>query len=281
MPRLFQIGRTRRYRRTHMTAGAGLTVGALVLGSAAIFIVASGHGSTPAAQSAAFSAGIGGHHSRGGRNQGSSQDASSSSRLAGTNQQMFTQIAQHGTRADVQRGTVVSVSKHSLVVRSGRRARHRWVLTANTQFDNAADLTVDPSASPSPSASATPSPSASPSPTASTETVTVSVPETDLIVTVTITGHTATITQVTTATSSASPSPDPTTTGSDATSVAKGDLAVVIGTRSHGVLHADIVLYVVPSDPSPSPSASASTSPSPSPSPSVSDSPVPTPSLIL
>lgn len=278
MPRLFRIGRTRRYRRTHKTAGVGLTIGALVLGGAAISIAAFGHG-IQAAQSAAFSAGIGSHHSRGesGRNQGSSQGASSSSQPAGANQQTFTQTGQHGRRVDVQRGTVVFVSQHSLVVRSGKRARHRWVLTANTQFDNAADLTADPSASPSP----TPSPSTSPTPTPSTETVTVSVPETDLIVTVTITGDTATITQVTTATSSASPSPDPTTTDSDATSVAKGDLAVVIGTRSHGVLHADIVLYVVPSDPSPSPSASASPSPSPSPSPSASDTPVASPSLIL
>ncbi len=276
MSRLFRIGRTRRYRRTRMKAGVGLTIGALVLGGAAISIAAFGHG-IQAAQSAAFSAGFGGHHSRGegGWNQGSS----SSSQPADANQQTFTQTGQHGRRADVQRGTVVFVSQDSLVVRSGRRGRHRWALTANTQFDNAADLTVDPSASPSP----TPSPS----PTASTETVTVSVPETDLIVTVTITGGTATITQVTTATSSASPSPDPTTTDSDATSVAKGDLAVVIGTRSHGVLNADLVLFVVPSDPSPSPSASASPSPSPTPSPSpsptpsASDSPVVSPSLIL
>jgi hypothetical protein len=279
MPRLFRIGRARRYRRTHRTASVGLTIGALVLGGATVFIAASGHGSTQAAQSAAFSAGFGGHHSRGesGRNQGSSPSASSSSQLAGTNQQTFTQAGQHGGRVDVQRGTVVFVSQHSLVVRSGRRGRHRWVLTANTQFDNAADLTADPTASPSPTPSA--------SPTASTETVTVSVPETDFSVTVTITGDTATITQVTTtATSTASPSPDPTTTDSDATSVAKGDLAVVIGARSHGVLHADIVLYVVPSDPSPSPSASASTSaspsPSPSPTPSVSDLPAPIASLI-
>ena len=147
MPRLFRIGRTRRYRRTHMKAGVGLTIGALVLGGAAISIAAFGHG-IQAAQSAAFSAGFAGHHSRGegGRNQGFSQGASFSSQPAGTSQQTFTQTGQHGRRVDVQRGTVVFVSQHSLVVRSGRRARHRWVLTANTQFDNAADLTVDPSA---------------------------------------------------------------------------------------------------------------------------------------
>ncbi len=87
-------------------------------------------------------------------------------------------------------------------------------------------------------------------PSAASQTVTINVAGTDLTVTVTITRSTATVSQTATMPSNANPwwSPSTTTTSAWTTAtptskLARGDLALVVGSRSHGLLHAQIVLF--------------------------------------
>jgi hypothetical protein len=124
-------------------------------------------------------------------------------------------------------------------------------------------------------------------PSAQPESATVQVPGTDLTVTVTITENTANVAQTGTMPATGSSVADPATmtesawmTAGSKTDLTRGDLVMVVGTRSHGLLHADIVLYMpqnagdaTPS-PTPSPSVSVSVSASPTPSPSASPSPI-------
>jgi hypothetical protein len=84
-----------------------------------------------------------------------------------------------------------------------------------------------------------------PSPMA--QTVTVQVANTDLTVTVTVTRSTATVNQTATMPANAMPAPMASTFTMNAwlaaNSLARGDLAVIVGTRSHWTLHAQLVLF--------------------------------------
>jgi hypothetical protein len=87
-------------------------------------------------------------------------------------------------------------------------------------------------------------------PTAASQTVTVNVTGTDLTVTVTITKNTATVSQTATMPANANPWWSPSTTTQSAwmtatpmTKLARGDLALIVGSRAHGLLHAQIVLF--------------------------------------
>jgi hypothetical protein len=84
-------------------------------------------------------------------------------------------------------------------------------------------------------------------PTTAPQTVTVQVANTDLTVTVTITRSTATVSQTATTPANTMPVRSPFTFTQSAwqaaSSVARGDLAVVVGTRSHWTLHAQLVLF--------------------------------------
>jgi hypothetical protein len=119
-------------------------------------------------------------------------------------------------------------------------------------------------------------------PDAAPQTVTIVVAGTDLTVTVTVTRSTATVSQTATTPAFGTPYRDPATTTQSAwatvsstTMLARGDLVMVTGTRSHGVLNAEIVLYAPLSAgdvggpfQGAQPGAAATASPSPSPSPS-------------
>jgi len=84
-------------------------------------------------------------------------------------------------------------------------------------------------------------------PTTAPQTVTVQVANTNLTVTVTITRSTATVSQTATTPANTAPTWSPGTYTQNAwqatSSVARGDLAVVVGTRSHWTLHAQLVLF--------------------------------------
>jgi hypothetical protein len=84
-------------------------------------------------------------------------------------------------------------------------------------------------------------------PTATPQTVTVQVANTNLTVTVTITRSTATVSQTATTPANAMPTWSPSTYTQNAwratSSIARGDLAVVVGARSHETLHAQLVLF--------------------------------------
>ncbi len=84
-------------------------------------------------------------------------------------------------------------------------------------------------------------------PAAVPETASVQVANTDLTVTVTVTGGTATVSQTATTPATGAPVPDQVTFTQNAwqatDSIARGDLAVVVGMRSHGTLHAQLILF--------------------------------------
>jgi hypothetical protein len=178
----------------------------------------------------------------------------------------FSQTWQHGELLAIQRGIVVLATHRFLIVRSGNGSLHLWLLSGATKFQNVSSTTAGTSAL---TANATATAQAmklgnmlpattllagSPTtaaamltPTTAPQTVTVQVANTDLTVTVTITRSTATVSQTATTPANATPAPNPSTFSQDAwqatSSVARGDLALVVGTRSHGTLHAQLVLF--------------------------------------
>jgi hypothetical protein len=84
-------------------------------------------------------------------------------------------------------------------------------------------------------------------PSVAPQTVTVQVANTDLTVTVTVTRSTATVNQTATTPTNAMPTAMASSYTMNAwqttSSVARGDLAVIVGTRSHWLLHARLVLF--------------------------------------
>ena len=89
--------------------------------------------------------------------------------------------------------------------------------------------------------------SQSATPTPAAQTVTVQVANTNLTVTVTVTRTTATVRQTATMPQAAMPAWNPVTFTQNAWqathALARGDLALVVGTRSHWTLHARLVLF--------------------------------------
>jgi hypothetical protein len=84
-------------------------------------------------------------------------------------------------------------------------------------------------------------------PTPAAQTVTVQVAGTDLTVTVTVTRSMATVSQTATMPQAAMPTWHPVTFTQNAWqathTLARGDLALVVGFRSHWTLHAQLVLF--------------------------------------
>jgi hypothetical protein len=274
MQRRSQMSRPRRNRRSNMK----IIAGGIVLGvsAAAIGISVASHGSgTVAAQSASYSSRS---HTKGmsewsllnsAMDGWGSSMRSSLSQLASVNQQTFSQTTQHDKTLDVQRGIVVFASQHFLILQSKNGDLHLWALSGHTQFQNEANSTNGSTALSTNSSVSrqavqgglmTPevnmmigdatTAEAMLTPTSQPQTTTIQVAGTDLTVTVTITRNTATMTQTATVPSSGLPVSDPTTmttsawsTAGNTTNLARGDLILAVGTRSHGLLHASLILY--------------------------------------
>ncbi|MGH3149316.1 MAG: hypothetical protein ACRDOB_01100 [Streptosporangiaceae bacterium] len=199
----------------------------------------------------------------------------------------YTQTPHQGQTLDLQRGIVVLATKKFLLIRSANGSLHLWLLSGRTRFQNV-------SASTSGTAALTASTSAtqqamtvgnmlpattllagSPTtaawmltPTTAPVTVSVQVAGTDLTVTVTVTRSMATVSQTATMPATTMPAPAPVTFSQPAwqtaNSLARGDLVLIAGTRAHGTLHAQLVLF----SPLSSGDVGARTaSPTPSPSP--------------
>jgi hypothetical protein len=179
----------------------------------------------------------------------------------------FSQTWHHGKTLDIQRGIVVLATRRFLVLQSANRSLHLWLLSPGTKFRNVSGtaagtsaLTASTTATQQAMVSGNMTPAAtllagSPltaaamlTPTATPETVSVQVANTDLTVTVTVTRSTATVSQTATTPATSMPVADPVTFTQNAwhptASVARGDLAVVVGTRSHWTLHAQLVLFI-------------------------------------
>ena len=263
--------RNGRSRAAVLKTRAGIAT-AVVLGSGAIAGVAmaassdsGGIAAAPAAHSARFS------------NEGTilstaladwnSSQQGTYSQLAGlTSARGFSQTSHHGQTLDIQRGIVVLATNQFIVLQSANGSLHLWLVSAGTTFQNVSSTTAGTAAltastfatqqamqsgdmipattllAGSPTTAA-----AMLTPAPAPQTVTVQVANTDLTVTVTVARNTATVSQTATTPANAMPTPMATSYTMNAwqaaNSVARGDLAVIVGTRSHWTLHAQLVLF--------------------------------------
>jgi hypothetical protein len=273
------MGRDRRYgRRANMKARVGITAAAVIGGGAiAIAAVASSHGSSPTAQAAGYSARASHTSTTSEWNQLNSamngwarSTSSSMSTLASmTSQRTFSQTSKHGKTLAEQRGIVVLATKKFIILQSSNGSLHLWVLSGKTKVQNVssntagtAAMTANTSATKQAMQSSNMIPATtlmagSPlvasrmlTPSPAPQTITVQVSGTDLTVTVTIAQTTATVSQTATMPASGNPTWSPSTTtvnpfmgAATMPMLARGDLATIVGTRSHNLLHAQIVLF--------------------------------------
>jgi hypothetical protein len=161
---------------------------------------------------------------------------------------------------------VVLATRKFLVVRSANGSLHLWLLSGRTRFQNVSAtnmgmraLTASTSAAQQAMTSGNMTPATtllagSPTtaasmltPTPAAQTVTVQIANTNLTVTVTVTRSMATVSQTATTPLNSMPTWSPVTFTQGAwmapNMVARGDLALVTGTRSHWTLKAQLVLF--------------------------------------
>jgi hypothetical protein len=253
--------------RTRVGIAAAVLAGGGAIGVAAV--AATSHPAATAAEPAAYTSWSG--------NEGTMLSAAMSdwswSRQAAYSQlarltwaRGFSQTWHHGKLLAVQRGIVVLATHRFLILRSADGSLHLWLLSGATKFQNVSSTTGGTAALTASTTAtrqamnfgnmvpATTMVAGSPvtaaamlTPTTAPQTVTVRVANTDLTVTVTITRSTATVSQTATTPANAMPVPSPATFTQNAwqatSSIARGDLAVVVGTRSHWTLHAQLVLF--------------------------------------
>ncbi|MDQ2813576.1 MAG: hypothetical protein M3Z75_17340 [Actinomycetota bacterium] len=183
-----------------------------------------------------------------------------------TQARQFSQVRYGHRILGVQRGIVVLATRKFLILQSANGSLHLWLLSGATRFADVAStaagtaaLTASTSATQQAMSSGNMIPATtllagSPvtaarllTPTPSAQTVSVQVADTDLTVTVTVVRTMATVSQTATTPLNAAPAPNPVTFRQNAwqatNALARGDLAVVLGSRSHGTLHATLVLF--------------------------------------
>jgi hypothetical protein len=269
------MARNRRYGRSR-TAAMKTRVGiatAVVLGSGAIagVALATSHSGIVAAP-AAHTSRVGNQTNEGTMlatalaDWGSSTQTSYSQLSQMTSMRNYSQTSHKGKTLDVQRGIVVLATKNFIILQSANGSLHLWLVSGATKFQNVSNttagtaaLTANTSATQQAMQSGNMIPATtllagSPTtaaamltPSTAPVTVTVQVAGTDLTVTVTVTRSTATVNQTATMPMNAMPTSMPSTTTMNAwqamSGLARGDLAVVAGTRSHHMLHAQLVLF--------------------------------------
>lgn len=268
------MGRDRRNGRPNIKTRVGIATAVLVGGGAiGVAAMAASHGASPAAQSAGYSSRIShGHYTSEWSQLNSALTGWGSSRmntLASMTQRTFTQTAQHGKTLAEQRGIVVLATHKFLIVQSANGSLHLWLLSGKTTIQNVASSTSGTHAMTGNSSATTQAmqsgnmiPAAtlmagSPltasqmlTPARTPVTVTVQVAGTNLTVTVTISQTTATVSSTATMPQTGNPMWSPSTitqnawtTAANGSKLARGDLVLVVGTRSHNLLHAQIVLF--------------------------------------
>jgi hypothetical protein len=272
------MARNRRYargRQAVLRTRAGLVTavlacGAIAAGAIAIAAVtASGHSAAMAASPAAYSArssseGAVLNSALGHWN--SSRQASYSDLASLTQVQGYSQTKHQGQTLDIQRGVVVLATTNYLILQSANGSLHLWLLSSATQVQDVAGTTAGTMAMTASSnatqqaitsgnmipattllAGSPTTAAAMLTPAAVPQTESVRVANTDLTVTVTVTRATASVSQTATTPATGAPVPDQTSFTQYAwqatDSIARGDLAVVVGTRSSGTLHAQVILF--------------------------------------
>jgi len=262
--------RDRRYGKSPVKTRVGIATALLVGGAvAAGAALAANHGATATATSAAYSSHAG--------NEGTILSSAMSNwnwarrtsyaQLAQLTQaRQFSQVNHRGKTVAIQRGIVVLATKKFLILQSANGSLHLWLLSGATKFQNVSNtmagtqaLTASTSAAQQAMASGNMIPATSLlagspttaaallTPTPAAQTVTVQVAGTNLTVTVTVTRTMATVSQTATMPQAAMPTWNPVTFTQNAWqathALARGDLALVVGTRSHWTLHAQLVLF--------------------------------------
>ena len=262
--------RDRRYGKTTVKTRVGIATAILVGGAvAAGAALAANHGAATTATSAAFSshAGTEGTVLSSAMTNWNGSRQSSYAQLAQLTQvRQFSQVRHNGKTLAVQRGIVVLATKKFLILRSSNGSLHLWLLSGQTKFQNVSNsmaglraLTASGGAARQAMGSGNMTPATSllagnPSTAAAmltsapaAQTVTVQVANTTLTVTVTVTRNMATVHQTATMPQAAMPARSPVTFTQNAWhathALARGDLALVAGTRSHWTLHAQLVLF--------------------------------------
>jgi hypothetical protein len=263
------MARDRRYGKGPVKTRVGIATAVLVGGAVAAAAVVASHGAAPAATSAAYASRFGneGTMISSALNSWSWSRQSSYSQLAQVTQaRQFSQTTHQGKMLAVQRGIVVLATKKFLILRSANGSLHLWLLSGQTKFQNVSSttagtraLTADASATQQAMTSGNMIPATtllagSPTmaaalltPTPAAQSVTIQVANTSLTVTVTVSRSTATVSQTATTPATSMPRWNPTTFTQNAWrpmhGLARGDLALVAGTRSHWTLHAQLVLF--------------------------------------
>ncbi len=263
------MARDRRYGKNSTKARVGIATAVLVGGAVAAAAAVASHGAAPAATSAAYASRLGneGTMISSAMNGWSWSRQSSYSELAQLTQaRQFSQTTHQGKMLAVQRGIVVLATKKFLIVQSANGSLRLWLLAGNTHVQNVSNttagtqaLTANTSATQQAMRSGNMIPATtllagSPitaatllTATPAAQTVTVQVANTDLTVTVTVTRSTATVSQTATTPMTSLPKWNPVTFTQNAwlpmNGIARGDLALVVGTRSHWTLHAQLVLF--------------------------------------
>jgi hypothetical protein len=262
--------RDRRFGTSSTKTRVGIATAALAGGAVAIAaVLAGGHGAGTAATSAAYSSRAG--------NEGSilssamtswngSRQSSYAQLSQLTHARQFSQAKHKGRMLAIQRGIVVLATKKFLILQSSNGSLHLWLLSGQTTFQNVSNsmagtqaLTASTSAAQQAMGSGNMTPATSLlagspttaaamlTPTTAPQTVTVQVAGTDLTVTVTVTRSMATVSQTATMPQAALPTWNPVTFTQNAWqathTLARGDLALVAGFRSHWTLHAQLVLF--------------------------------------
>jgi hypothetical protein len=264
------MARDRRYGKRSTKTRVGIATAILVGGAvAAAAVVAADHGvtstATPAAYASRFS-NEGTVISSAMSNWGESRQSSYAELARLTQVRQFSQTTHKGQTLAVQRGIVVLATKKFLILRSANGSLHLWLLSAVTKFQNVSNtmagtkaLTASTSAAQQAMSSGNMIPATSLlagspttaaamlTPTTAAQTVTVQVAGTDLTGTVTVTRNMATVSQTATMPQAAMPTWNPVTFTQNAWqathALARGDLALVAGIRSHWTLHAQLVLF--------------------------------------
>jgi hypothetical protein len=282
--------RDRRYGKTTVKTRIGIATAVLVGGAvAAGAALAANHGAAATATSAAFSSHAGNEGtvlSSAMTNWNGSRQSSFAQLARLTQARQFSQVRHNGKTLAVQRGIVVLATKKFLILRSSNGSLHLWLLSGKTKFQNVSHsmagtraMTASTSAAQQAMRSGNMIPATSLlagspttaaallTPTPAAQTVTVQVANTTLTVTVTVTRSMATVHQTATMPQAAMPARSPVTFTQNAWrathALARGDLALVAGTRSHWTLHAQLVLFAPLSTAAVGGKAAAGTGPTP------------------
>ena len=262
--------RDRRYGKSFTKTRVGIATAILVGGAvAAGAALAANHGAAATATSAAFSSHAGNEGtvlSSAMTNWNGSRQSSYAQFARLTQARQFSQARHNGRTLAVQRGIVVLATKKFLILQSSNGSLHLWLLSGKTKFQNVSNtmagtqaMTASTSAAQQAMRSGNMIPATtllagSPTtaaamltPTTAAQTVTVQVANTSLTVTVTVSRSMATVNQTATMPQAAMPVRSPVTFTQNAWqathALARGDLALVAGTRSHWTLHAQLVLF--------------------------------------